>query len=120
MPLNVAPSYEMVIIDDPATKADEEMKDVAPEEHTHEEIQIDDSPQPLIPQTENVQASAAPADETASATKPVEEKQAENPQADEIQHYVQTPQDEEHADPTPSTEKEAEILSLKLSQSKKY
>ena len=51
MPLNVAPSYEMVVIDDPATKADEEMKDVASEEHTDEEIQIDDSPQPLITQT---------------------------------------------------------------------
>ncbi|KAI5008157.1 hypothetical protein ZWY2020_009205 [Hordeum vulgare] len=56
------------------------MKDVASEEHTDEEIQIDDSPQPLIPQTETAQASTAPADETASATKPAEEKQAEENQ----------------------------------------
>ena len=93
--LNVAPSYEMVVIDDPATRADEEMKDVASEEHTDEEIQIDDSPQPLIPQTETAQASAAPADETASATKPAEEKQAE-----ENAHSEQTPHSEQ-ADPTP-------------------
>ncbi|KAI4968423.1 hypothetical protein ZWY2020_054923 [Hordeum vulgare] len=109
VPLNVAPSYEMVVIDDPATKEDEEMKDVAPEEHTDEEIQIDDSPQPLIPQIETAQASAAPATETASATKPAEEKQAENPHTNEIQHSEKTPQDEEQADPTPPTEKEAEI-----------
>ncbi|KAI4999241.1 hypothetical protein ZWY2020_003830 [Hordeum vulgare] len=109
VPLNVAPSYEMVIIDDPAKKADEEMKDVAPEEHTDEEIQIDDSPQPLIPQTRTAQASAAPADEAASTTKPAEEKQAENPHANEIVHSEKTPQDEEQADPTPPNEKEAEI-----------
>ncbi|KAI4999003.1 hypothetical protein ZWY2020_057463 [Hordeum vulgare] len=109
VPLNVAPSYEMVVIDDPAKKADEEMKDVTPEEHTDEEIHIDDSPQPLIPHTETAQASAALADETASPTKPAEEKQAENPHADEIQHSDRTPQDEEQAHPTPPTEKEAEI-----------
>jgi len=68
VPLNVAPSYEMVIIDDPAKKADEEMKDAASEEHTDEEIHIDDSPQPFIPQKDTVQEPAAPADETASAT----------------------------------------------------
>ena len=64
VPLNVAPSYEMVIIDDPAKKADEEMKDAASEEHTDEEIQIDDSPQPHIPQKETTQASAAAADDS--------------------------------------------------------
>ncbi|KAI5007456.1 hypothetical protein ZWY2020_051015 [Hordeum vulgare] len=42
VPLNVAPYYEMVIIDDPAKKADEEMKDAASEEHTNEQIHIDD------------------------------------------------------------------------------
>ncbi|KAI5012685.1 hypothetical protein ZWY2020_024951 [Hordeum vulgare] len=109
VPLNVAPSYEMVIIDDPAKKADEEMKDAASEEHNDEEIQIDDSPQPFISQTDNVQASAAPADETACATKRAEEKQTENPQADEIHHSEQNPQDEEQADPTPPTEQEEEI-----------
>ncbi|KAI5009790.1 hypothetical protein ZWY2020_011927 [Hordeum vulgare] len=103
VPLNVAPSYEMVVIDDPTTRADEEMKDVASEEHTDEEIQIDDSPQPLIPQTETAQASAAPGDETASTTKPAEEKQVE-----ENAHSEQTPHSEQ-ADPTPQTEKEAEI-----------
>ncbi|KAI5015695.1 hypothetical protein ZWY2020_057085 [Hordeum vulgare] len=106
VPLNVAPSYEMVIIDDPAKKADEEMKDAASEEHTDEEIQIDESPEPLIPQKDTVQASA---DETASATKPAEEEQTENPQADEIQRSEQNPQDEEHADPTPQTEQEEAI-----------
>ncbi|KAI4994627.1 hypothetical protein ZWY2020_034268 [Hordeum vulgare] len=109
VPLNVAPSYEMIIIDDPAKNADEELKDVAPEEDTDEEIQIDDSPRPFIPQKDNVQASTAPADETASATKPAEEEHAENPQTDEIQHSEQNPQDEEQADPTPPTEQEEEI-----------
>ena len=109
VPLNVAPSYEMVIIDDPAKKADEEMKDAASEEHTDEEIRIDDSPQPFIPQKDTAQGSAAPADETASATKPAEEEQTENPQADEIQSSEQNPQDEEHADPTPQTEQEKAI-----------
>ena len=70
MPLNVAPSYEMVIIDDPAKKAHEETKDAASEEHTDEQIHIDDSPQPFIPQKDSTQGLAAPADETASATKP--------------------------------------------------
>ncbi|KAI5011983.1 hypothetical protein ZWY2020_024117 [Hordeum vulgare] len=99
----------MVIIDDPAKKADEEMKDAASEEHTDEEIHIDDNPQPFIPQKDNVQASAAPADETASATKPDEEEQTENPQADEIQRFEQNSQDEEQADPTPPTEQEEAI-----------
>ncbi|KAI4988489.1 hypothetical protein ZWY2020_030119 [Hordeum vulgare] len=99
----------MVVIDDPATSANEEIKDVTSEEHTDEEIQIDDSPQPLIPQTETAQASAAQADETASATKPAEEKQSEHPHADEIIHSEKTPQDEEQADPTPPNEKEVEI-----------
>ncbi|KAI5012852.1 hypothetical protein ZWY2020_025118 [Hordeum vulgare] len=99
----------MVIIDDPAKKADEEMEDAASEEHTDEEIQIDESPQTLIPQKDTVQALAASADETASATKTAEEEQTENPQADEIQSSEQNPQDEEHADPTPQTEQEEAI-----------
>ncbi|KAI4975040.1 hypothetical protein ZWY2020_048647 [Hordeum vulgare] len=103
VPLNVAPSYEMVVIDDPATREDEEMKDVASEGHTDEEIQIDDSSQLLVPQTETAQTSVAEADETASATKPAEEKQAE-----ENAHSEQTPHSEQ-ADPTPQVEKEAEI-----------
>ncbi|KAI5006620.1 hypothetical protein ZWY2020_033863 [Hordeum vulgare] len=49
VPLNVAPSFEMVVVGDHTTRADEEMKDAASEEHTDEEIQIDDSPQPHIP-----------------------------------------------------------------------
>ncbi|KAI5003658.1 hypothetical protein ZWY2020_030818 [Hordeum vulgare] len=102
VPLNVAPSYEMVVIGDQTTKADEEMKDVASEEHTDEEIQIDDSPQPHVPQTEIPQASGG-GDENASATKPAEEKQAE-----ENVHSEQAPHSEQ-ADQTPQAEKEAEI-----------
>ncbi|KAI4974841.1 hypothetical protein ZWY2020_048448 [Hordeum vulgare] len=103
VPLNVAPSYEMVVIGDQTTRADEEMKDAASEEHTDEEIQIDDSPQPHIPQKETTQASAAAADESASATKSADEKQAEE--------YVQSEQapPTEQADQTPQAEEEEEI-----------
>ena len=101
MPLNVAPSYEMVILDDQAKGADEEMKDAAAEEHTDEKNCIDDSPQPFIPQKDTAQGSAAPAEETASATKTAEEEQTENPQAEEIQSPEQNPQPEDHADQTP-------------------
>ncbi|KAI4996690.1 hypothetical protein ZWY2020_052032 [Hordeum vulgare] len=44
VPLNVAPSFEMVVVGDHTTRADEE-------------IQIDDSPQPHIPQKETTEAS---------------------------------------------------------------
>ncbi|KAI4987155.1 hypothetical protein ZWY2020_019955 [Hordeum vulgare] len=106
VPLNIAPSYEMVILADQEKGTDEEMKDVASEEHTDEEIHIDDSPQPSIPQEDTAQGSAAPADETASVTKQAEEEQSEIPQADEIQSPEKHPQDEEQADPTPPPEQD--------------
>ncbi|KAI4984013.1 hypothetical protein ZWY2020_040866 [Hordeum vulgare] len=103
VPLNVAPSYEMVVIGDQTTRTDEEMKDAASEEHTDEEIQIDESPQPHIPQTETTQASAAAADESASATKSADENQAE-----ENVQFEQAPPTEQ-ADQTPQAKKEEEI-----------
>ncbi|KAI4993379.1 hypothetical protein ZWY2020_007692 [Hordeum vulgare] len=106
VPLNIAPSYEMVTFEDQEKGLDEEMKDVACEEHTDEEIRIDDSPQPSIPQEDTTQGSAAPADASASATKPAEEEQRENPQADEIESPEKNPQVEDQADPTPPPEQD--------------
>ncbi|KAI4977976.1 hypothetical protein ZWY2020_014530 [Hordeum vulgare] len=106
VPLNIAPSYEMVTFEDQEKGPDEEMKDVASEEHTDEEIRIDDSPQPSIPQEDTTQGSAAPADESASVTKQGEEEQSEIPQADEIQSPEKNPQVEDQADPTPPPEQD--------------
>ncbi|KAI5003339.1 hypothetical protein ZWY2020_030499 [Hordeum vulgare] len=106
VPLNVAPSYEMVTFADEEKGTDEEMKDAASEEHIDEEIRIDDSPQPSIPQEDTAEGSAARADETASVTKQAEEEQSEIPQADEIQSPEKNPQDGEQADPTPPPEKD--------------
>ncbi|KAI4980277.1 hypothetical protein ZWY2020_020762 [Hordeum vulgare] len=103
MPLNVAPSYEMVIIDDPTKKADEEMKDVTPEEHTDAEIQIDDSPQPLIPQTENT-----PQDEEQADPTPPTEKEAEIPQPEAQPEQAPSPQPEVPVAEIPHPEENAE------------
>ncbi|KAI4997073.1 hypothetical protein ZWY2020_052415 [Hordeum vulgare] len=106
VPLNVAPSYEMVTFEDQEKGPDEEMKDVASEEHTDEEIRIDDSPQPSVPQATNAQGSAPPADDSGSVTKQAEEEQSEIPQADEIQSPEKNPQIEDQADPTPPPEQD--------------
>ena len=54
------------------------MKNVVSEEHTDEEIQIDDSPQTFIPPEEPAQGSAALAEQFGSRTK-------QTPQAEENQ-----------------------------------
>ncbi|KAI4980477.1 hypothetical protein ZWY2020_020962 [Hordeum vulgare] len=80
VPLNVAPSYEMTTV-----------------------LGLP------FPQKDTAHESAAPADETASATKPAEEEQTENPQTDDIERCEQNPQDEEQADPTPPTKQQEAI-----------
>ncbi|KAI5006757.1 hypothetical protein ZWY2020_034000 [Hordeum vulgare] len=83
VPLNIAPSYEMVTFEDQEKGPDEEMKD-----------------------EDTAQGLAAPADETASVTKQAEEEQSEIPQADEIQSPEKNPQVEDQADPTPPSEQD--------------
>ncbi|KAI5000978.1 hypothetical protein ZWY2020_010937 [Hordeum vulgare] len=78
---------------------DEEMKIVESEEHTDEEIQIDESPQTFIPPKEPAQGLAAPAEEFGSSTK-------QTPQAEENQG--EDPQPEENPNPEQNTQPEAQ------------
>ncbi|KAI4981942.1 hypothetical protein ZWY2020_022434 [Hordeum vulgare] len=104
VPLNIAPSYEMVTFEDQEKRPDEEMKEAESEEHTNKEIRIDESPQPSIPHEETAQGSAAPADKSGSVTKQAKEEQTENPQADESHSPEKNLQPEDQADPTPPPE----------------
>ena len=109
VPLNIAPSYEMTPFEseDKEHMTDEEMKNDVSEEHTDEEIQIDDSPETFIPREEPAQGSGAPAEEFGSPTKQTpqaEENQGENPQPEENPNLEQNPQPEAHDEEIPPPE----------------
>ncbi|KAI5000031.1 hypothetical protein ZWY2020_004620 [Hordeum vulgare] len=95
---------------------DEEMKNAESQEHTDEEIQIDDSPQTFIPPEEPAQGSTAPVEDFGSPTKQTpqaEENQGENPQPEENLNPEQNPQpeaqDEEIPPPEQNPQPEAQV-----------
>ncbi|KAI4966485.1 hypothetical protein ZWY2020_040814 [Hordeum vulgare] len=112
VPLNIAPSYEMLTFEDQEKRPDEEMKEAESEEHTDEEIRIDESPQPSIPHEETAHGSATPVDESGSQD-PQTEAQDEpipppeqNPQQDAPVDNI--PQPKAQPDPIPQPEAQQE------------